>query len=108
MSRWCSKAVNRSCFVSVRSWGRTLTLLPLLRHSAHASLFSEAPESTPAIVSAAEFNHRNQSDGMGLITLEKPTLGERLLRREWTRVRIPRRFESNHFMLVGDIGSGKS
>jgi hypothetical protein len=62
----------------------------------------------PEEVTAAEFNRRNQSDGMGFITLERPTLSERILRREWRRVRIPRSLEDNHFMFMGDAGSGKS
>jgi hypothetical protein len=62
----------------------------------------------PEEVTAAEFNHRNDSDGVGFLTLEKPSLSERLLRREWHHVRVPRSLEDNHFLLMGDSGSGKS
>jgi GTPase SAR1 family protein len=62
----------------------------------------------PKEVSAAEFNRRNQSDGVAFTTLEKPTIGERILRREWRYVRIPQAVEDNHFLIMGDSGSGKS
>lgn len=62
----------------------------------------------PEEVTAAEFNHRNNSDGISFATLEKPTLGERLMRREWQRVRIPHALEDNHIQMMGDSGSGKS
>lgn len=62
----------------------------------------------PEEVTAAEFNRRNRSDGVGFTTLEKPTIGERILRREWRYVRIPQAVEDNHFLIMGDSGSGKS
>ena len=62
----------------------------------------------PEEVTAAEFNRRNQSDGIGFGTLEPPAFSERLLRRNGTQVSIPRSVEDNHFLFMGDSGSGKS
>ena len=59
-------------------------------------------------VTAAEFNRRNQSDGVAFLTLEPPKLAERLRGRDGGRVRIPRSIEDNHFLIMGDSGSGKS
>ena len=62
----------------------------------------------PEEVTAAEFNRRNQSDGIGFGTLEPPAFSERLLRRNGMQVCIPRSIEDNHFLFMGDSGSGKS
>ena len=62
----------------------------------------------PKLVTAAEFNGTNQSDGVGFITKERRTLGEFLLRREGKMVRIARERESSHLMMMGDTGAGKS
>ena len=62
----------------------------------------------PEEVTAAEFNRRNRSDGIGFGTLEPPAFSERLLRRNGTQVCIPRSIEDNHFLFMGDSGSGKS
>ena len=62
----------------------------------------------PEEVTAAEFNRRNRSDGIGFGTLEPPAFSERLLRRNGTQVYIPRSIEDNHFLFMGDSGSGKS
>jgi hypothetical protein len=62
----------------------------------------------PEEVTAAEFNRRYKSDGVGFVTLERPTIAERILRREWQQVRVPRSIEDNHFLIMGDSGSGKS
>ncbi len=62
----------------------------------------------PEEVTAAEFNRRNQSDGIGFTTLEPRTFTERLLRRDGTQVAIPCSLEDNHFLFMGDSGSGKS
>jgi type IV secretory pathway TraG/TraD family ATPase VirD4 len=62
----------------------------------------------PELVSAAEFNRSNQSDGIGFLTNERRTLAEFVLRREGKMVRIPRERESSHVLAVGDTGAGKS
>jgi hypothetical protein len=62
----------------------------------------------PEEVTAAEFNYRNHSDGVGFVTLEKPTLWEKLCRLEWQKVRLPRTLEDNHIQMMGDSGAGKS
>jgi hypothetical protein len=62
----------------------------------------------PELVSASQFNRRFKSDGFGFVTLEKPSLSDRILRREWQQVRIPRSLESSHGMGIGDTGQGKT
>jgi hypothetical protein len=62
----------------------------------------------PELVSAAEFNRSNESDGIGFITEERRTLAEFVLRREGKMIRIPRQRESSHLMMMGDTGTGKS
>jgi type IV secretory pathway TraG/TraD family ATPase VirD4 len=62
----------------------------------------------PELVTAAEFNRSQKSDGIGFITKERRTLIEFLLRCDGKRVRVPRERESSHFLLMGDTGSGKS
>ncbi|HEY6352005.1 MAG TPA: type IV secretion system DNA-binding domain-containing protein [Candidatus Angelobacter sp.] len=66
------------------------------------------PTKGPELVSAAAFNRANHSDGIGLQTKERRTLGEFLLRRDGNLVRIPQDKESSHFMMMGDTGAGKS
>lgn len=62
----------------------------------------------PELVTAAQFNRSNQSDGIGFITKERRTFGEFMLGREGGMVRIPRERESSHVMMMGDTGAGKS
>ena len=62
----------------------------------------------PEEVRASEFNYRCESDGVGFLTLEKLTFGDRLWRREWRYARIPRDLEDSHFEIMGDSGAGKS
>jgi type IV secretory pathway TraG/TraD family ATPase VirD4 len=62
----------------------------------------------PELVTAAEFNRANQSDGIGFISKERRTFAEFVLRREGKMVRIPRERESSHVMMMGDTGAGKS
>lgn len=62
----------------------------------------------PELVTAAQFNTENRSDGVGFITKERRTLGEWMFRREGKMVRVPRERESSHFMMMGDTGAGKS
>jgi type IV secretory pathway TraG/TraD family ATPase VirD4 len=62
----------------------------------------------PELVTAAQFNRSQQSDGIGFITKERRTFAEFVLRREGKMVRIPRERESSHVMMMGDTGAGKS
>lgn len=62
----------------------------------------------PELVTAAQFNRTNQSDGIGFITKERSTFSEWMLGREGGMVRIPRERESSHLMMMGDTGAGKS
>jgi hypothetical protein len=64
----------------------------------------------PVRVGVTEFNKRIDSDGIGLTTMEPPALWERLrnTKLQPLTVRIPRRDEAGHFLVVGDSGSGKS
>jgi type IV secretory pathway TraG/TraD family ATPase VirD4 len=62
----------------------------------------------PDLMTAAEFNRQQQSDGIGFITKERRTLSEFLLRHDGKMVRVPRDRESYHFMMMGDTGAGKS
>ncbi len=61
----------------------------------------------PELVSAAEFNRRTPSDGVGFDHIE-PGWFSRLRRQSVMQVRIPREMERYHIMIVGDTGSGKS
>jgi type IV secretory pathway TraG/TraD family ATPase VirD4 len=51
----------------------------------------------PQMITVKEFNTWSRADGVGFLTTSK---GEML--------RIPRSFESNHMMIMGDSGAGKS
>jgi hypothetical protein len=62
----------------------------------------------PELVTAAQFNGANRSDGIGFLSKERRTLGEFLLQREGKMVRVPRERESSHCMMMGDTGAGKS
>jgi hypothetical protein len=62
----------------------------------------------PELVTAVEFNRRQQSNGIGFITEERRTPSEFLLRCDGKMVRVPRARESEHFLLMGDRGAGKS
>ena len=62
----------------------------------------------PELVTAVEFNRRQQSNGIGFITKERRTPEEFLLRCDGKMVRVPRARESEHFLLMGDRGAGKS
>jgi hypothetical protein len=58
-------------------------------------------------VTAAEFNRRNQSDGVAPLTLEPPKLSERL-RGRWKPGTHSSSIEDNHFLITGDSGGSKS
>jgi type IV secretory pathway TraG/TraD family ATPase VirD4 len=62
----------------------------------------------PELVSAAEFNRNNKSDGIGFLSRERRSFAEFILQREGKMVRIPRERESSHLMMMGDTGAGKS
>lgn len=59
----------------------------------------------PELVTATQFNRRNKSDGIGF-SLQQYLLGR--LMRSADAVRIPRRVESSHVLIMGDTGTGKS
>jgi len=63
----------------------------------------------PVQVTRAEFNQIKRSDGVGLATNDSLTVRERLSRHPQRHmVRIPRREERSHLLLLGDSGTGKS
>jgi len=58
----------------------------------------------PELVTTAQFNRRNKSDGIGFQQQNSMfTLGRR-----GQSLRIPRRIESSHILIMGDTGTGKS
>ncbi|MGD0302337.1 MAG: hypothetical protein ABSE86_35120 [Bryobacteraceae bacterium] len=63
----------------------------------------------PVRVTRAEFNKLKRSDGVGFTTTDPLTVRERLSSHPPRRmVRIPRREEQSHLLLLGDSGTGKS
>jgi type IV secretion system coupling TraD/TrwB family protein len=64
----------------------------------------------PTLVTRAAFNRRTGADGVGLMTLDPLSLGERCLGRdpEPRLVRVSRADERGHFLLMGDPGTGTS
>lgn len=59
----------------------------------------------PELVTARVFNRRTRADGIGFA--QEPSFKEKLTgKRRW--VRVPRRVESSHFLIMGDSGTGKS
>jgi hypothetical protein len=55
----------------------------------------------PELVTPARFNRRTRADGIGFAQQRRVLF--------WTPcVRVPRRIESSHFLIVGDTGTGKS
>lgn len=59
----------------------------------------------PELVTARVFNRRTRTDGIGFA--QEPSFNEKLTgKRRW--VRVPRRIESSHFLIMGDSGTGKS
>lgn len=59
----------------------------------------------PELVTGAQFNRRNKSDGVGF--LQQPNFSN-WLTRSTSAVRIPRKIESSHILIMGDTGTGKS
>ncbi len=63
----------------------------------------------PVRVTRAEFNKLKRSDGVGFATTDPSTVRERLSSHpQRYMVRIPRREEQSHLLLLGDSGTGKS
>ena len=60
----------------------------------------------PELITVGTFNHRNRSDGIGFVNLERSP-AERVLGRS-RLVRVPCARESSHFLIMGDTGAGKS
>jgi type IV secretory pathway TraG/TraD family ATPase VirD4 len=59
----------------------------------------------PELVTTSQFNRRNKSDGVGFS--QEPDLVNRFIESARS-VRIPRRIESSHILIMGDTGTGKS
>ncbi len=60
----------------------------------------------PELVTVGAFNRRNRSQGTGFANLER-SLTDKVLGKN-QMVRVPRRRESSHFLIMGDRGGGKS
>lgn len=58
------------------------------------------------MVTIAQFNRRNKSDGVGWINADQSWLDRQFNRDRW--LRIPRAAESSHILLMADTGGGKS
>jgi len=59
----------------------------------------------PELVTAAQFNRRNKSDGIEFRQEQSSLIP---FSRVGQSVRIPRRIESSHILIMGDTGTGKS
>ncbi|HEV2112770.1 MAG TPA: type IV secretion system DNA-binding domain-containing protein [Terriglobales bacterium] len=62
----------------------------------------------PELVTASDFNHRNQSDGIGWVNQERQLLEKIFAPKSSRMVRVPREREAMHFLIMGDSGTGKS
>jgi hypothetical protein len=60
----------------------------------------------PELVTVAEFNRLNRSDGIGFVQQER-TLKQRLFGKVQS-LNLPCRIESSHILIMGDSGPGKS
>jgi hypothetical protein len=67
-------------------------------------------ERGPEILTRDQFNRKCKGDGIGFVTKERQSVRERLFVRyaHAPMVLIPRRDLSNHFLILGDSGTGKS
>ncbi|MDQ2843573.1 MAG: type IV secretion system DNA-binding domain-containing protein [Acidobacteriota bacterium] len=67
-------------------------------------------ERGPEMVTREKFNRERKEEGIGFVTNEEQSLRERLFvrYRYAPMVMIPKRDVSNHFLLLGDSGTGKS
>jgi len=59
----------------------------------------------PELVTVREFNRRNRADGIGFV--QEQSFGGRVFGSRRS-VRVPHGIESNHFLIMGDSGTGKS
>src|SRR5208337_3629682 len=78
------------------------------RPGAAAGVEAGAEDQRPGTGNGGGVQPPQQSNGIGFITKERRTPEEFLLRCDGTRVRVPRARESEHFLLMGDRGAGKS
>lgn len=62
----------------------------------------------PERVTIAGFNRKLAARGIGILNTIPRTFWEWLLRRDVRMVRIPHQLESNHLLIMGDSGTGKS
>jgi type IV secretory pathway TraG/TraD family ATPase VirD4 len=67
-------------------------------------------ERGPEILTRDQFNRKCKGDGIGFVTKERQSVRERLFVRyaHAPMVLIPKRDLSNHFLILGDSGTGKS
>ena len=78
-------------------------------HKAMRQLQEGRVRQGPVRVTRAEFNKLKGSDGVGFVTTDPLTVRERLSSHpQRYMVRIPRREEQSHLLLLGDSGTGKS
>lgn len=60
----------------------------------------------PELVTASEFNRRNRSHGLGFVNRERSF--SEVLSGKGRALRVPSDDESNHFLIMGDSGHGKT
>jgi hypothetical protein len=60
----------------------------------------------PELVTVSEFNERNTPDGIGFLNDKRNKLRSRPGKNGL--LRVPKKEEPNHFLILGDTGSGKS
>jgi hypothetical protein len=62
----------------------------------------------PELLPPAAFNRRAQARGISIATIQRLSWMDRILRRDYHCVCLPREVENQHFLLMGDTGMGKS